>query len=367
METTEYVARFLAERDIAFERAPSGTGGVARVGAGEPVVLLRADLDALPVEERTGAACRSRHPGRMHACGHDAHAAMLLAAADALQGGDAPCRGTVVCLFQPAEEGSGGCRRLLRDGLLHRHPVRAAAALHVWPGLPTGSVGLTPGPVMAGMDNLRLTVRGRGGHGAHPHHCADPVVMAAQGVLAFQTLVSRSTNPLDPAVLTVGSIRGGSAPNVIPDEVVLDGTIRAYDAAVRQGLLEGIERVGRGIAAAHGGTFELAVREGYPATVNDPAATEALSRAFQEVLPPGALRPAERTMGSEDMGFLLGQVPGGYLQLGCAADPRRAEPLHSPRFDIDESCLEVGVAVLLTAAWALGRWVETASAGPERG
>ncbi len=352
-ETTRYVAGFLAQRGIPFEPSPSGTGGVAVVGSGEPVTLLRADLDALPVTEEGDHPYRSRHPGTMHACGHDAHAAMLLAAADALASGEVTFRGRVACVFQPAEEGAGGCARLLGEGLLDRHPASFAAALHVWPGLPVGTVGLRAGPTMAGMDRVRMGLVGRGGHGAYPHRCVDPVVMAAQTVVTLQTLVSRSVDSLEPALLTVGAIHGGTAPNVIPDRVDLDGTIRYYVASTREALLRGIERVGSGVAAAHGGRFELEVDEGYPVTGNDPEATRRLEVRLGEVLGSGAVREAERSMGSEDMGLVLARVPGCYVQLGCAADPGAAEPLHSPRFSIDEECLPIGVGVLLAAATLL--------------
>ncbi len=351
--TTEYVAAFLAERGIGFEPAACGTGGVAVVGEGEPAVLLRADLDALPVDEQTGLGFASEHPGRMHACGHDAHAAMLLAAADALSAGAVAPPGRTVLVFQPAEEGHGGCARLLADGLLERHPAASAAALHVWPGLPTGSVGLSPGPLMAGMDRLTLVFHGRGGHGALPHTTVDPVVMAAEAVLALQTLVSRRTDPLAAAVVTVGAIRGGTAANVIPERVELLATIRAFDPAVRQGLLAGVQAVGDGVAAAHGGRFTWSVDETYPVTRNDAAATGRLAPALADLLGPDAVRPGAPTLGAEDMGLVLDRVPGCYVQLGCAADPAAAAPLHNPRFDIDEACLPVGVAVLLTAACAL--------------
>lgn len=351
VETTRYVEGFLAEREIAFERSSSGTGGVAVVGQGEAVVLLRADLDALPVEEATGLPFGSEHPGRMHACGHDAHTAVLLAVVDAVASGDVSLPGRVACLFQPAEEGPGGCLRLLEEGLLERYPARFAAALHVWPGLLTGTVGLSPGPVMASMDRLRLAFHGRGGHGAYPHACIDPVVMAAEGVMALQTVVSRRVNPLEPALVTLGAIHGGSAPNIIPDRVELLGTIRAYAPETRERLLAGIREVGEGVAAAHGGRFSCVVDEGYPVTRNDPAAARRLGEALAAVLGDSAVLPAVQTMGAEDMGFLLEQVPGCYLQLGASAHPARAEPLHSPRFDLDEGCLPVGICALLTAAW----------------
>ncbi|RMG88137.1 MAG: amidohydrolase [Candidatus Dadabacteria bacterium] len=351
--TTGFVEAFLRDRGLSFERFPGGTGGVAVWGEGARAVLLRADLDALRIDEATGLSFASEHPGLMHACGHDAHAAMLLAAADCLASGEVELPGRAVLVFQPAEEGGGGGRRMLEDGLLERHPVDGALALHVWPGLPTGTVGVSPGPVMASMDRIRLVFRGRGGHGALPHLTVDPVVMAAEAVLGLQTLVSRGIDPLEPAVLTVGAIRAGTAENIVPDEAELLATVRAFDPAVREKLLAGVERVGRGVAAAHGGGFEVERGEGYPVTRNDPAATGRVREALAALLGEEAVRPAQRTMGAEDMGFVLERVPGCYLQLGAAADPSRAEPLHSPRFDLDEGCLPVGTAALLAAARAL--------------
>jgi amidohydrolase len=354
VETTRAVARFFKSRGIPFEVLPSGTGGVAVVGPGSgPAVLLRADLDALPVEEETETPFRSRHPQRMHACGHDAHAAILAATADALASGDLPYLGRAVCLFQPAEEGPGGCLKTLEEGFLDRHPCERAAALHVWPGLPVGMLGISPGPTMAGMDRLSLTLRGRGGHGAFPQACIDPIVMAAETILSLQSLVSRSLNPLDAGVLTLGSVHGGAASNVIPDTVEIDGTIRFYEPHVRATLLGGVRRIAAGVAAAHGGSCELRTTEGYPVTQSDTAVTATLSDALTAVLGHAALTPAHRSMGAEDMAFLLERVPGCYIQLGASTDPSTAAPLHSPRFSLDERCLEVGVTVLLTAAFAL--------------
>ncbi|MBI5018531.1 MAG: amidohydrolase [Deltaproteobacteria bacterium] len=354
VETTRLVAEFLATRGITFTPSRSGTGGIAVVGGGDGAgVILRADLDALPVDEPADHPCRSRHPGRMHACGHDAHAAMLLATADALADPTLGFRGRAVCVFQPAEEGPGGCRRLLEEGLLEKHPVGSAVALHVWPQLATGQVGLEPGPRMAGMDRITLTFHGLGGHGAYPHACIDPVVMAAEAVLSLQTIVSRRLDPLEPGVVTLGSIHGGTAANVISDSVELLGTTRFYNAETRRRLREEVERVGHGVASAHGGRFELRFDEGYPVTRNDPRATETVAAALREVLGDEAVVAGSRTMGAEDMGYLLERVPGCYVQLGSSAAPNTAPPLHSARFSLDEACLPVGVEAFLAAAFAL--------------
>jgi len=352
--TTSLVREFLAERDLPFDTLGCETGGVTVVGGGEPVVLLRADLDGLPVAEVDGGPHRSTHPGVMHACGHDAHAAMLLAVADALVAGAVPFTGRVVFLFQPAEERGAGCRQFLERGLLDRYPARAAVALHVWPQLETGRVALAAGPVMAGMDSFQLCFQGRGGHGAYPHLCCDPVVMAAEAVLALQTLVSRRVDPLEPAVVTVGRIQGGTASNIIPDHVEVEGTLRALTPQVREILLRGVREIAEGIARAHGGECRCTFPEGYPVTANHPGVTKVLRAALESLLGAGRVGVSEPSMGAEDMSFLLQRVPGCYLRLGTAADPTTAAPLHSPRFRLDENCLPVGVATLLAAVCALG-------------
>ncbi|HSH70894.1 MAG TPA: M20 family metallopeptidase [Deferrisomatales bacterium] len=353
-KTTRLVQEFLDARGVPFDTLGSETGGAAVLGDGEPVVILRADLDALPVTEAHDGPDCSGNPGVMHACGHDAHVAMLLATVDALAAEAVPFSGRVVCLFQPAEEGGGGCARFLERGLLERYPARAAVALHVWPQLTTGSVALSPGPVMAGMDTFALQFAGRGGHGAYPHACIDPVVMAAEAVLALQTLVSRRVDPLHAAVVTVGRIQGGTASNIIPDTVEVEGTLRAFTPEVRDTLMQGIRDVSAGVAQAHRGACRCTFTAGYPVTTNHAGATETLRAALEPLLGPGRVVSSEPTMGSEDMSFLLARVPGCYLRLGAAADPTTAAPLHSSRFRIDEDCLPVGVATLLTAVCALG-------------
>jgi amidohydrolase len=347
--TTRFVRDFLAQRGIEFRTASSGTGGVARIGQGELSLMLRADLDGLPIAEQTGLSCQSTHPGMMHACGHDAHTAILLTVADALISGAIPFQGSVALLFQPAEEGPGGCRDMIEAGLLDEHPATNAVALHVWPGMKTGQVGLTPGTIMAAMDMVKLKFIGKGGHGAIPHQCIDPVVMAAQAVVALQTLVSRTIDPLQPALFSLGTIHGGDAANVIPDEVKLEGTIRSYDEGAREQLIAGIERICNSVAAAHGGSAEVVVERGYPPTTNDPEKTLKLRNGLAPVIGLDNLLESTRTMGAEDMSFLLDRVGGCYLQLGCAEDPASAPILHNPKFAPDRACFPVGVAAMLTA------------------
>ena len=352
-ETTRVIREFLAGRDVAFDPLGCDTGGLAVIGEGETCVILRADLDALPVTEADGQPHCSSNPGVMHACGHDAHAAMLLAAADALVSGEVRFSGRVVCLFQPAEERGGGCKRFLDQGLLQRYPARGAVALHVWPQLATGKVSLAPGPVMASMDSFQLVFQGRGGHGAYPHACIDPVVMAAEAVLALQTLVSRRVDPQRAALVTVGQVHGGTASNIIPDVVEVEGTLRAFEPEVRDILVQGVRSISEGVARTHGGSCRCTLTPGYPITRNDPGSTARLRAALEPLFGPGSVVGGEPTMGSEDMSFLLERVPGCYIRLGAAADPATAAPLHSPRFRVDENALPIGVATLLAAACAL--------------
>lgn len=343
-KTTRYILDFLSDRGILTFR-PLATGAVAEIGEGEHRLLLRADIDGLPVAEDTGLACASRHAGWMHACGHDMHAAILLAVADALASGAVPFFGKVTLLFQPAEEGPGGCRPLLEGGLLERHPARRALALHVWPDLPVGRVGLSEGPVMAGMDLVQLRFIGRGGHGAYPGRCADPLLMAAQALLALRELIPGDER----GVLTFGSLRAGTAPNVIPETAALEGTLRWLDAGVKTALRADIEATVAQAAARFGGRCEVNFRESYPPTVNHPDAVAELSVILAKTLGEGAVVEQERSMGSEDMSLILQRIPGCYLQLGAGRTPNG---LHSPRFAPDEGCLETGLLAMLSAVRA---------------
>lgn len=352
--TTAYILEFLAKRGVTAEIASSGTGVLAFLGGGPRQILLRADIDALPVTEETGLNHASETPGMMHACGHDAHAAILLAVADALSSGAFPLDCSVALLFQPAEEGLGGMRTLLNQGLLDRVKPDAAFALHVWPGLSADSVALVSGPAMAGVNYVKATFTGPGGHGAYPHLTADTVAAAAAFVSAALNVTGRRTDPLSSRVLTFGAIHGGSAPNIIPGRVEVEGTMRWYAPEVGQELAEALEDTAKAVSTMHGAGYELIVDEGYVPVVNDPSSVEKLRRALNEILGPEKVLPGVLSMGAEDMGFLLEKVPGVYVHLGAGASGPGAAQLHSCSFYPEDACLVTGIKTLLTALWAFG-------------
>jgi amidohydrolase len=333
------------------QRRSAGTGTVALIRGKRPgpTLLIRADMDALPIQEENRVPYASRRPGMMHACGHDAHVAIALGAARLLQSRRGGLAGNVKFMFQPAEEGPGGAAPMLEEGLLRSPRVDAAFALHVWNDLDTGEVGVRDGAVFAAADEFRIVVTGKGGHGAAPHQTADPIVAAAQIVTAAQTLVSRRTPPWKSAVLTVGRIHGGTRHNIIPREVLLEGTIRTLDERLRSRLHRELAVLARGVARGLGVTADCSVQRGYPATVNDPGQSEVARAAAREA---GA-RVVEQlpTLGAEDMSLVLREVPGCYLFLGTHAPssgPRRNN--HASRFDIDERALPLGVEVWLRLA-----------------
>ena len=328
------------------------SGGRAGGGAGALNVTLRADIDALRLEEATGAPWASTHPGFAHACGHDGHAAMLVGAARVLSGLAARLAGSVRFVFQPAEEELGGGRRLVEAGLLEAAPRAGAVfALHGWPGLPLGSLASRPGAMMAAADRFRLVVRGRGGHGAQPHRTVDPVVTAARVIEAWQTIPSRNIDPLQPAVLSVCTIHGGNASNVIPAEVVLEGTTRYFDPALQELFRRRMEEVAGGTCAAAGAESVFDYRPGYVPLVNDPVMVEAARDAVTEAL--GArswIADPPPSMGAEDFSYYLQKVPGAYLWLGLGED---RPGLHHPAFDFPDEALRSGTLALCAVAWKL--------------
>jgi amidohydrolase len=308
-------------------------------------------MDALPIQEENTHDFRSTVPGRMHACGHDGHTAILLGVARLFA--EEPPAGTVVLAFQPAEEKPGGAKPMIEAGVLDDPHVDAALGLHLWSNLPVGTVGLNPGALMAGADEFRLTVTGRGGHAALPHQAIDAVVVASHIVVALQTLVSRETSPLESAVVTVGSIHGGTTFNVIAASAVLEGTVRAFDDARRQSLRDRISALAKGMAGAMGAEVTLEWTPHYPATVNDPIMAALVAREAAAVLGEGNVFQDIRTMGAEDMSFFLRAVPGCFFFVGAANRERGiTAPHHSPRFDIDEAALPIGAELLSRAARA---------------
>jgi amidohydrolase len=346
--TAARVAAFLEGSGLEVRTGVAGTGVVAtaRGGPGR-TVLLRVDMDALPIQEQGETAYASRVPGVMHACGHDGHTAMGAAAARVLAARRPP--GEVRVLFQPAEEGEGGAQGVIAAGVLEG--VDRVLGIHLWNELPVGILGVKPGPLMAAVDRLRIVVHGRGGHGGNPHRAADPVVAAAHVVVALQSVVAREVSPLHSAVVTLGAIHGGQAFNVIPDEVTLTGTIRTFDPQVRREMPERIRRIAGGVASALQCTAEVEVRPGNPAVVNHPAMADLARRAAARVVGEERVVEPEPTMGGEDMAVYFDRVPGCFVFVG-SANPERGldQPHHSPRFDFDEAALAIGCQFLVEAA-----------------
>jgi amidohydrolase len=333
--------------------AKTGVIGILQGVRPGPTVMLRFDMDALPIQEENQVAYASQTPGVMHACGHDGHVTIGLGTAALLQRHRTEWAGTVKLVFQPAEEGMNGAEVMVREGALDNYGPRpdVAYGLHVWNLSPVGQAQLTVGPMMAAAERWSMTVKGRGGHGAIPHQAADPVVAAAQLVNALQTIVSRNVDPEKTAVLSVGTINGGTAFNIIPGQVELTGTIRTFEQAVRETVVSRLESICYGIGAGMAVDVDLKVDMLTPAVVNDPRATALMRTVAEKILGEGNVHGNFRTMGSEDMAFFLREVPGSFIFLGSANAERSLNfPHHNPRFDFDEAVLPLGVAIMAETA-----------------
>lgn len=331
-----------------------GTGVVAYLRGSKPgkTLLVRADIDALPVQELASHEYRSQHDGKMHACGHDAHMAILLGVAKVLASRQKELAGTVKLVFQPAEEGPGGALPMIEAGVLENPKVEAALGFHVWNNLPVGEIGVRSGPVMANTDQFDLVIEGKGGHGAMPHLSVDAIAVAGQVITALQTIVSRNVSPLDSAVVTLGKIRGGDRHNIIAQSVELSGTVRSFSKAVGDMLPKRIEDVVSGITQAMGADFRLDYHRTYPATVNDPGMTELVRQAALKVVGEGRVQETEPSMGGEDMAYFLREVPGCYFFIGTANPEKGLDnPHHHPGFDIDERGLPIGAKVVIQAIY----------------
>jgi amidohydrolase len=342
---------------VPYRTFPKFTGVVGEVGAGRPgpVVALRADMDGLPVVEATGWRNASRIPGAMHACGHDVHLAALLGAAAVLKRRERSLGGPVTLLFQPAEEQGerGGARPLLDRGALRDPRASFVLGQHVAPEIPLGQVGWKKGAMMASADRFLITVHGTGGHAAMPHLGPDAIVVASEIVQGLQALVSRATDPLDPVVISVGSIHGGTRHNILPDSVVLEGTVRTLSPETRRRTESLLRRRVRRLAESLGATATVSYYRGYPVTVNHPDATETVAGGLATEFGEAALTPLERpVMGAEDFSRYLEQVPGAFLFLGVGRRGR-AQRLHSPGFLPPDESLTIGAAVLLAGTAAL--------------
>jgi len=351
--TSALVAERLEAWGYAVERGLGGTGVVGRLvrGNGERRLGLRADMDALPIDEATGLDYASEHGGVMHACGHDGHTAMLLAAAQHLAE-RGRFDGTLNLIFQPAEEGGGGALRMIEQGLFDKYPCDAIFAMHNMPGLPQGRLALREGAAMASSDYATITLTGIGGHGAMPHRAADPIVAAASIVMALQTVVSRNIDPLQMAVVTVGAVHAGKANNVIPQSATLELSVRALDRGVRQHLEERIKALIAAQAESFGVKAQIDWRAGYAVLVNTPKETAFAREVALELLGPERVTlQAPAVPGSEDFAFMLERVPGSYLLIGNGeGDSHGACMVHNPGYDFNDGNVAVGAAywVLLT-------------------
>jgi hippurate hydrolase len=343
--TADLVAERLQEWGYTVTRGLGKTGviGQLKVGNGTKRLGLRADMDALPIHEQTGLPYASTLPGKMHACGHDGHTAMLLAAAKHLARTKS-FDGTLNLIFQPAEEGQAGAKKMLEDGLFDAFPCDAVFAMHNMPGHPTGKFGFLPGSFMASSDTVIVKVTGRGGHGAVPHKAVDPVVVCAQIVLALQTIVSRNIAPLDMAIVTVGAIHAGEAPNVIPESAEMRLSVRALKPEVRDYLQTRITEVVQAQAAVYGARAEVDYQRRYPVLVNDAAMTDFAQQVALDWLGEAGLIPNMQPLtGSEDFAFLLERCAGSYLIIGNG-DGEGGCMVHNPGYDFNDDCLATGAA-----------------------
>ena len=346
--TSTLVAERLKASGYQVTSGVGNTGVLGVRGSGSRCVLLRADMDALPVQELNDVPYKSRHAGKMHACGHDGHVAIGLEVARRL--GAATLPGAVKFAFQPAEEISDGAQAMIRDGVLDAPAVNAAFGIHLWNDLPAGTIGIMPGPVMASVDEFEITILGRGGHAAAPHQTIDPVLIAAHLIIALQSLVSRRRDPFEEGVLSVTQVSGGHAFNVIPGKAGLRGTVRTFGGRLWDDAPRMVEETSKGVAAAFGATAEVRYRRHTRPLVNDEAMTALMREAAVEIVGAKNVRTGVRTMGGEDMSFFLAKVPGCFAFVGSAAPGRPASPHHSPTFDIDEGALEIGVELLSRTA-----------------
>ena len=344
--TSDLVAAKLQEFGIEIHRGLAKTGVVGTIRNGDgPSIGLRADMDALPLEEKNTFKHASSNPGKMHACGHDGHTAMLLGAAKHLAASK-NFKGTVNLIFQPAEEGGGGGELMIKEGLFEMFPVDSVYGLHNWPGMPAGTFGVGSGPFMAAADMFDLTINGRGGHAALPDQCIDPIVVASQVVSALQTITSRNTHPVDSVVISVTQIHAGDAYNVIPDSVRMHGTVRTFQTETRDKIPSSMLRVAEGVSAAYGATCELNYMSGYPATINSVPETEISAKAVVDLLGEDKIiRNPTPCMGAEDFSYMLEARPGCYVWLGIG--PGKGEAgcmLHSSRYDFNDDVLTTGAS-----------------------
>ena len=361
VRTADLVAAKLTEWGIPIHRGLGTTGvvGIVKAGTSPRAIALRADMDALPMQEFNTFEHASRHPGKMHACGHDGHTAMLLAAAQYFAS-HRQFDGTVYLVFQPAEEGGGGAREMIKDGLFDLFPVDAVFGMHNWPGASVGTFAASAGPVMASSNEFRITIRGKGGHAAMPHNAIDPVPVACQMVQGFQTIISRNIKPVESGVISVTMLRAGEATNVIPDSCELRGTVRTFTTEVLDLIEQRMRAMAQQIAAAFGAGCEFQFIRNYPPTINSATETAFARRVMASIVGAENVLPQEPTMGAEDFSYMLQAKPGCYIFISNGDGDHRAMGhgggpcmLHNPSYDFNDQLLPLGATywVRLTEQW----------------
>ncbi len=349
--TSDFIIRKLQQWGIPHQTPIAHTGVAAIIEGGKPgkVLGIRADIDALPIHEENDVPYRSQHDGIMHACGHDGHTTIALGTAYYLWQHREEIAGTVKIIFQPAEEGPGGAKPMIEEGVLKNPDVDAMIGLHLWNNLPLGTIGVKDGPLMAAVEFFECQIQGKGGHGAMPHQTTDAILVSAQVVNALQTIVARNVDPNNSAVVTVGELQGGSAKNIIADSAYLSGTVRYFNKDLENDIGQRVEDIIAGVCQSHGASYDLNYWRMYPAVIND-ARVAGLVRsvAHSVVETPAGVVPECETMGGEDMSFFLEQVPGCYFFLGAANSELGLNyPHHHPRFDFDERALSMGVEMFV--------------------
>ena len=364
LRTADIVAQKLTDWGIPIHRGMGTTGVVGSVKAGTSsrAIGLRADMDALPIQERNTFAHASTVPGKMHACGHDGHTAMLLAAAQYLAT-HREFDGTVYLIFQPAEEGGGGAREMIKDGLFDKFPMEAVFGLHNWPGMPAGHFAASAGPVMASSNEFRITLQGKGGHAAMPHNALDPVPVACQLVQAFQTIVSRNVKPIDAAVISVTMIHAGEATNVIPNTVELQGTVRTFSLEVLDLIEQRMREMSGQLCAAFGMKADFAFKRNYPPTLNSAAEAAFCRQVMADIVGADQVQTQEPTMGAEDFSYMLQAKPGCYAFIANGDGDHRAIGhgggpcmLHNASYDFNDALLPLGATYWVRLA---ERWLQT--------
>lgn len=361
VQTADLVAAKLTEWGIPIHRGMGTTGvvGIVKNGTSDRAIGLRADMDALPMQEFNTFSHASKNAGMMHACGHDGHVAMLLAAAQHFAT-QRNFDGTVYLIFQPAEEGGGGAREMIKDGLFEKFPMQAVYGMHNWPGMQVGKFAVSPGPVMASSNEFKITIHGKGGHAALPHNSLDPVPVACQMVQAFQTIISRNKKPIDAGVISVTMIHAGEATNVIPDSCEIQGTVRTFTLEVLDMIEQRMKEIAQHTSAAYGATCEFEFERNYPPTINSAAEAQFAAKVMADIVGADNVLAQEPTMGAEDFAYMLMVKPGAYCfiangegehrEIGHGGGPCM---LHNPSYDFNDDLIPLGATywVRLVEAW----------------